>query len=206
LRKAGDLVETADYENRSKKRRQDSTRKRKMPFKKLMYFMLSLVKESSQNALERFPENKRGGPHEPTGIQPGAAKGEWEAFEELFRASVRGSYNEALKERRGYLVMAVDGSHIALPADAALREYYGAAGHEWRTAAARASVLYDLENDIIVDARLEPLTVDERSLAKEHPEVLTGTALDRGGRKPLVLFDRGYPSKDLITYGLYLVW
>jgi hypothetical protein len=25
-----------------------------MPFKKLMYFMLSMVKESTQNALERF--------------------------------------------------------------------------------------------------------------------------------------------------------
>jgi hypothetical protein len=48
------LLEKADYKNRSKKRKQDFTRERKMPFKKLMYFMLSLVKESSQNALERF--------------------------------------------------------------------------------------------------------------------------------------------------------
>jgi hypothetical protein len=44
----------ADYENRSKKRTQDFSRNRKMPFKKLIWFMLSLVKESSQNAPERF--------------------------------------------------------------------------------------------------------------------------------------------------------
>jgi hypothetical protein len=44
----------ADYENRSKKRTQDFSRNRKTPFKKLIWFMLSLVKESSQNALERF--------------------------------------------------------------------------------------------------------------------------------------------------------
>jgi hypothetical protein len=34
-----------------------------MPFKKLMYFMLSMVKESSQKALERFsPKIKEGLP------------------------------------------------------------------------------------------------------------------------------------------------
>jgi hypothetical protein len=48
------LLENADYESRSKKRKQDFSRDRKMPFKKLMWCMLSMVKESSQNALERF--------------------------------------------------------------------------------------------------------------------------------------------------------
>jgi hypothetical protein len=43
-----------EYENCSKKRKQDFSGKRKMPFKKLIWFMHSLVKESSQNALERF--------------------------------------------------------------------------------------------------------------------------------------------------------
>jgi hypothetical protein len=47
-------VEKADYESRSKKRKQDFSRNRKIPSKKLMCFMLSLVKESTQNALERF--------------------------------------------------------------------------------------------------------------------------------------------------------
>jgi hypothetical protein len=47
-------VKKAGYESRSKKRRQDFSRNRKMPFKKLMWLMLSMVKESSQNALERF--------------------------------------------------------------------------------------------------------------------------------------------------------
>jgi hypothetical protein len=44
----------ADYENRSKKQTQDFSRNRKTPFKKLMWFMLNMAKESSQNALERF--------------------------------------------------------------------------------------------------------------------------------------------------------
>ncbi|MDR3160922.1 MAG: hypothetical protein LBU28_04835 [Spirochaetaceae bacterium] len=64
--------------------------------------------------------------------------------------------------------MAIDGSHIALPPDAALRTYYGATGHELTAATAQVSLPYDIENDIIVDARIEPLSEDERSLAKEH--------------------------------------
>jgi hypothetical protein len=41
---------------------------------------------------------------------------------------------------------------------------------------------------------------DGRSLAKQHTEALTGGGLDFGGRIPIVVFDRGYPSKDLIKY------
>jgi hypothetical protein len=63
----------------SKKRRQDFTQKHKMPFKKLMWLMLSLVKESSQNVLERyFPKIKEAVHMSPAGIQPCAAKSERE--------------------------------------------------------------------------------------------------------------------------------
>jgi hypothetical protein len=163
--------------------------------------MLSMVKESSQNALERFfPKLKEATHMSQQAFSQARQKVKWEAFRELFQASVRGSYNEALKDFRGYLLMAIDSSHIALPRDAALREYYGAVGHELSAATARASLLYDIGNDIIVDARIERLTEDERSLAKEHFQALAGMGLDLGGRKPIVIFDRGYPSKDFIKY------
>jgi hypothetical protein len=111
---------------------------------------------------------------------------------------VEGSYNETIKDWRGFLLPAIDSSHIVLPPDAALREYYGAVGHELSAATARASILYDIENDIIVDANSERLTVDERSLAKTHIEALGGMGLDGGGRKPVIICGRGYPSKDFI--------
>jgi hypothetical protein len=90
----------------------------------------------------------------------------WEAFEELFRISVEGSYNEEWETWRGFRVMAVDGSFIQLPTDEALVAYYGGVGQEGTSATALASLLYDVENDIIVDARLEPIERDERSLAE----------------------------------------
>jgi hypothetical protein len=51
-----------------------------------------------------------------------------------------------------------------------------------------------------VDAKLEPLTVSERTLAKGHIEALGELGLSLGNRKPLVIFDREYPSKELIKY------
>jgi hypothetical protein len=144
-----------------------------MPFKKLVWFMLGMVKESSQNALERFfPKIKTDQRSATTHMSQQAfsearQKVKWEAFEELFRASVRGSYNEGLKDWRGFLLLAVDSSHIALPRDAGLRAYYGAVGKELSAATARASLLYDIENDIIADAKIEPLAVEERSLAAD---------------------------------------
>jgi hypothetical protein len=47
-------LEKAGYESRSKKRKQDLSRDRKMPFKKLTRLTLSVAKESAQNVLERF--------------------------------------------------------------------------------------------------------------------------------------------------------
>jgi hypothetical protein len=51
-------------------------------------------------------------------------------------------------------------------------------------------------NKIIVDAVLEPMAVDERTLAGRHIEKLTGKA---SFGKELILFDRGYPSIELIN-------
>jgi hypothetical protein len=51
-----------------------------------------------------------------------------------------------------------------------------------------------------VDANIERLTIDERSLAKTHIEGLGGMGTDFGGRKPVIICDRGYPSKDFIKY------
>jgi hypothetical protein len=42
-------------------------------------------------------------------------------------------------------------------------------------------VLETRENDIIVDAKLEPLTKDKRSIAKEHLEEFIVMRLDLGG-------------------------
>ncbi|MDR0760426.1 MAG: transposase, partial [Treponema sp.] len=171
-----------------------------MPFKNLIRFMLGMVKESSRNALERFfPKLNEATHMSQQAFSLARQKLKWEAVEELFRASVEGSYNEEIKDWRGWLLMAVDGSRIVLPPDAELREYYGTTGNE-TAATAQASILYDIENDIIVDAKIGPLQENERSLAKKHADRLAVIGAWFEGRKAIVIFDRGYPSKDLIEH------
>ncbi|MDR0684470.1 MAG: IS4 family transposase, partial [Spirochaetaceae bacterium] len=169
------------------------------------WFILGIDKGSTQNALNRFFVHFKAAAlltvMTPQAFSLRRQQVKWEAVREVFQTSVKGSYNEELKYWRGaYLLLAVDGSRVALPADAALRAYYGATGHDKSAATAQASILYDVMNDIIVDARLEPLKVDERTLAEKHLEALAALELDLGGRKPLVIFDRGYPSKEFIKY------
>jgi hypothetical protein len=120
-----------------------------------------------------------------------------EAIEELLRTSVTGSYHEEWERWRGYRLMAVDGSSIQLPSDPALLEYFGGLGKEETAATALASMLYDLENDIVIDARIVPVSGNERALAKEHVRVLEKLeSYERG--KELIIFDRGYPSHEFI--------
>jgi hypothetical protein len=58
-------------------------------------------------------------------------------------------------------------------------------------------MLYDILNDLVVDARIEPMSVDERTLAGLHIEQLAGLASFKEWQE-LILFDRGYPSFSLI--------
>jgi hypothetical protein len=133
----------AVYELRSKKREQDFTRNRKMPFKKLMRFMPGMAKESSQNALGRFFQKiKEANRMSQQALSLARQKVKREALLELFRASVEGSYNEPLEAWRGkYPVTAIDPGRIALPRDAELRAEPGVTGHEQSAPTARVSML-----------------------------------------------------------------
>ena len=162
--------------------------------------MLSLAKESTQNALERvFPQLKKENLHmSQQAFSAARQKIKWEAFEELFQTSVIGSYQEDWKLWRGYRLMAVDGSFIKLPSDKELLDYFGGLGHEQTAATALASLLYDLENNIVVDAKIASIHENERTLAEEHLQTLAGMGSYNNGHKELIVFDRGYPSHDFI--------
>ena len=170
-----------------------------MTFAELMYFMLGMVKDSTQNAPARFFQ--RAGKDDIHMSQQAFSKArqkiKWEALEEMFQTSVDGSYNEEWVRWKGFRLLAADGSFIRLPSDAALLEYCGGLGHERNAAAALVSMRYDLENDIVMDAKIAPIHDNERSLAQQHLERLFELYRFESGRE-LILFDRGYPSGEFI--------
>ena len=172
-----------------------------MGFRKLIYFMLSMIKESSQNALERcFGKTGEGIHMSQQAFSLARQKIKWEAFRELFDETVNSHYmlyEQEIQRRHGFRIHAADGSTLALPADQPLRDFFGTCGLGNTSPTARGSLLYDILNDVAVDARIEPMATDERSIAFMHIGQLAG--LDSfEERKELVLFDRGYPSFELI--------
>jgi hypothetical protein len=84
----------------------------------------------------------------------------------------------------GFRLFAVDGTTLRLPGGAALEAFFGAQGSG--PTLARASVLYDIGHDLVVDTQVSATCVSERELAVEH------LAAARPG--DLLLYDRGYQA------------
>lgn len=168
-----------------------------MGFRKLIVFLLSMINQSAQNALERFFITIGEGELVMTQQSFSEARQhlKWGALRELFDLSVAVTYEAWYEKWHGYRLLAVDGTKVDLPADKGLREYFGGVGTGGKPPCAQGSMLYDVLNRVVVDARLEPLSVGEGELAERHIEALRGLA---SFGKELLLFDRGYPSYRLM--------
>lgn len=99
----------------------------------------------------------------------------------------------------GRQIITIDGSKIPLPNRSALLEKYGGMGRDASSPTAIASVAFDVLNDRVLDAQLEPISVDERTLAIRHMENIKSKARTNL-LYTMFVFDRGYASKDLISY------
>jgi len=194
-----ELLYSPKYLESCKQNKNDFTRNRKMPFPELILFMLNLVRTSSQIALNRFFKDIKGSEVHMSqqSFSEARQKLKWEGCRLLLDKFVGWYYDLVpdFKRWRGYRVLAVDGSKQQLPSDPKLRILYGTAGRGDTAVTGQCSTLYDVLNDIIIDARLEPISTDERSLALQHIEHLRNLS---SYKRELVIFDRGYASFDLI--------
>ena len=186
-----------DYKNQARKNPTDFTRNRKLVFEDLILYMLFSFKCSTSSALRRFFANfnKDNISVKQQSLSEARKKVTVWAFVHMFKLTVSTMTEVCTQKWHGYRVYAIDGSKISLPSDKALREYYGALGKDRTAPTAQGSVLYDVLNDIVCDAAIEPLTTDERTLAKAHIEACRNIAVND---KKLIIFDRGYPSFELL--------
>jgi hypothetical protein len=199
----GNLYDTLgepSFLDRARKRPQDFTRKRKMPFQDLMVMLLNQYTCATQCAIHRFFREK-GEPDKfmkQQSLSEARMKVRWQAFRELFEGSVRAIYGEdsGWDTWHGYTVFAVDGSKTQLPDDPELLAEFGGTGPNADAPTAQASYLYDVLNDVIADALFAPVSTPERKLAKLHLKRLRQL---RAIEKKLLIFDRGYPSADMIA-------
>jgi hypothetical protein len=184
------------FKDLSRKKETDFTRKRKMIFEEVILFMLLSLKCSTQSALRRFfTAIGKTVIMKQQSFSEARAKIKVSAFIELFKLTAAAMVEHCRLTWHGYRILAIDGSKITLPSDEDIRDYYHSLGKAGSAPTAQASILYDVQNDIVIDAQIEPLSVDERTLAKEHIDNCKELLPDE---KKLIIFDRGYPSFDLI--------
>ena len=196
-RKTAKRIECESFKNRSRTQPKHFTRKRSMSFGDLMRFLLTPRKCSTNTALRRFfRQIGSAATMKQQSLSEARMKVRVEALRELFLITPDSMIERCQKKWHGYRVFAIDGTTAQLPCEKVLADYFGALGKDKSAPAARASILYDVLNDIIVDAYMEPLAIDERTLAEWHinhysmnPESLS---------RNLFIYDRGYPSFQLI--------
>ncbi len=81
----------------------------------------------------------------------------------------------------------------ALPDTEQLREKYGETKNQTDVGIvkAKASVLFDVLNHLVLDAEVGPLFGDERDMALGHKK--------KWRKNDLIIYDRGYPSYDFVN-------
>lgn len=178
----------------------DFSRDRKQPFSTTILFIMNLLRKSLAIEIDNFVNFIYGkcSIHKAftqSAFVQARKKIKPNVFKKLSQTIINEFYSnndEAIKLWNGFRLLAIDGSSITLPVTETLKSIYGQAKNQTKTSIvqARCSVLYDVENNYVIDGVLAPLAKGERSLAIPH--------LDYCQSGDLLLYDRGYPSYEFI--------
>lgn len=179
----------------------DFTRKRKQEFSLTLLFLINFLKKSLSIEIENFVKlfnkqikNKILSVFTKSAFVQCRNKIQPEVFTHLSSVILNEFYahKKEVKLWKGFRLLSVDGSRLTLPDTKELRKIYGEAKNSEKqgTAQGRLSVLYDVLNGYVIDGVLAPLSKGESVLATEH--------LKCTNKGDLVVYDRGYPSFNLI--------
>ena len=172
-------------------------RERKLSAQWMIQLILQRIYQSLQLHLDRFYEKHT----ERTVSKQAFSKARQFLNPEFVRGYADDTAEIAVKTGgipgyRGMPLIALDGSGIALENSPELKEAFGCSGSHKDAATALCSVAYGPLDHVIYDCRLDRYDCDERDLAKAHIKRLKELGL--GGS--LLLFDRGYPSAEMIAH------
>jgi len=172
----------------------------KMTFKSIVVFMMNFVKKSLQLELDDFFDetNKTNLSVTKQAFSEARQKISPTAFVKLSDAIIEWFYKDTdFKRFKGYRLLSIDGTILEISNTENLRNEFGYIENQsMKVARARAAGLYDVENDMIITAVLSKYRASERLQAEE----LINKLENIGFSNDLILFDRGYPSKDLISF------
>jgi len=172
----------------------------KMDFKSLIMFGLNFVKRTLQIELDSFFEIIKGAECGITkqGYSEARQKISPTAFIKMADNIISWYYgDDDFKTFNGYRLSAIDGTLLELNNSERLRDAFGyAEAKTVKLARAKSSCIYDLENDMVITSKITSYFTGEREIAIELIEKLKQIGL----KNDLILFDRGYPSRQFFAY------
>lgn len=172
----------------------------KMTFKSIVVFILNFVKKSLQLELDNYFNDIDG-----TGVSvtkqafsEARQKISPDSFIKMSDEVIKWFYKDTdFRRYKGYRVLSVDGTVLEINNSEKLRSEFGYIENQTiEVARARASGLYDVENDLIVSSILGRYNDSERDQAQKLIQKLE----EIGFSNDLIIFDRGYPSRDFISF------
>jgi hypothetical protein len=182
-------LNSLDFLERHRQSEKVFIRQRCLPFVTVVLFLLNLVKRSLQDELDEFFNLSRGEAVATQVVTKSAfsqarKKLKAEAFIELNTVQVDYFYAHfPYQTWHGLRLLGVDGSTTQLPVTTEVINHFGL----WHgTPVARVSQLFDVLNEVTLEALIGPKAVGERELAARH--------MAKAGPGDLVLLDRGYPA------------
>ena len=195
-------IQSYEFKVDSRMSAEKFSRENKLGFAEMCLVILRGSKRSLQAAIYAFLHeskakidrySKQAFSHRRQFIKP-------EAFLKLFRGITEDFYTDPTmtpKSFRDMHVFAVDGTTYNLPNTPELKEIYGEQTSQGAPQVqAKGSCLYDVLNNLLIDVKMLPVTSSERETALGHLKYLH----ELKPEKNLVLFDRGYPSTEMIRY------
>lgn len=188
-------LESEEFQSKHKEKENDFIRERCLTFCVVVLLLVNMMKRSLQDELDEFfkvlnEEKVASRQVGKSAFSQARKKLKASAFIELNQEQVRYFYEHFSPETwQGYRLLAVDGTLLDVPDTPSNREEFGVWGsrHDGKgSPKVRVSQLFDVHNQLTIDAQISPKSVGERQLALRHLAFLS--------EDDLLLIDRGYPA------------
>ena len=199
-RKASDLINSDDYRERNITRQTAFTRNRKLSFPVMIVLLLNFLTRTMQIELDDFFANV---------LDAGTDSATKQAFFKARKNILPDAFKELLlmtrdmvlnknkiKRHKGYRILAIDGLELRLDKTKENKDIFLPRNHSPENKTnAEISLLYDVISHYVIDAQIGSIGVCEREYAKKNLAHFSSIC----DEKDIVIFDRGYPSRDMIA-------
>ena len=194
------LIHNQEFKNEYKTSERAFTRNRKIGFKENIAFTLNTLSRTLQIEIDDFVERVMGKKDMEITKQAFSKSRKnisWHAFRRLFETTIELVFKHNMISRvNGYRLFAIDASELVIDKTHDIGQYFvGRPNGPDNKCNARISMLVDAIDGFVVDASISSLEESERSHAKKH----LGAFAPYCTEKDIVIFDRGYPSKEMIA-------